>query len=164
MFTLLLLGFRLDREQPSLTLMDRMTEMTLTNLGTRLSALSGATVSVSKSGAYPEPEAASVLLLFSEGSWIRADYWRVVKSGKAGVSSFDHDQKYGLPAQIDAFQYLKQELSGRHLTQASFEPRTCDLFFSFDGDLELQVFSFTGYEVWEIHFPNGTCEYSNHAV
>jgi hypothetical protein len=136
--------------------------MIATNHEDSLSALTGATVDVSNSGAYPEPGAASVQLLFSEGSRLRADYWRIVKGGKAGVSSFDHDQKYGLPSPINSFRQLEQELQGRRVTHASLNASTCDLHFRFDGDVELQVFGFTAYEVWEIQFPNGRCEYSNH--
>jgi hypothetical protein len=35
------------------------------------------------------------------------------------------------------------------------------LQFGFEGDVEFRVFNFTRYEVWEIHFSNGTGEYSN---
>jgi hypothetical protein len=106
---------------------------------------------------------ASVQLLFSEGSRLRADYWRIVKGDKAGLSSFDHEQKYGLPAPINAFKEVEQELAGKRVTDAHFDVRTGDLCFSFEGEVEFRVFNFTGYEVWEIHFPNGTGEYSPHA-
>jgi len=32
-----------------------------------------------------------------------------------------------------------------------------------EGDLKLQILNFTGYEIWEIRFPDGTGEYSNYA-
>jgi hypothetical protein len=140
-----------------------MTHMIVANFERSLSALKGATVKVSNSDAYPEAGAASVQLLFSEGSRLRADYWRIVNRDKAGVSSFDHDQKYGLPAPIDAFQRLEDELQGKRVTGALLDARTGDLVFSFEEDLEFRVFNFTGYEVWEIHFPNGTGEYSPYA-
>jgi hypothetical protein len=125
----------------------RMAEMIAANHHDSLSALTGAAVEVSNSGAYPEPGAASVQLLFSEGSRLRADYWRIVKGGRAGVSSFDHDQKFGFPSPIDSFRQLEQDLNGRRVTNASLDARTCDLHFRFDGDVELQVFGFTSYEV-----------------
>jgi hypothetical protein len=128
-----------------------------------LSALKGSTTKVSTSAAYPEPGKASVQLLFSEGSRLRADYWRIVKRDKAGVSSFDHDQKYGLPAPIDAFQQLEGELEGKRVTDALLDARTGDLLFGFEEDVEFRAFNFTGYEAWEIHFPNGTGEYSPYA-
>jgi hypothetical protein len=36
------------------------------------------------------------------------------------------------------------------------------LVFDFDGGIALQVFNFTGYEIWEMHFPDGAVEYSNY--
>ena len=128
-----------------------------------LSSLRGATVEVSNSGLPPDPGAASVQLRFSSGTRLRVDYWRTVARGKAGVSSFDHGQRYGLPAPIDAFAELRRVLSGRSVTEARWEPSTGDLVFVFDADIEFQAFNLTGYEVWEIHFPDGTGEYSNYA-
>ena len=84
--------------------------------------------------------------------------------GDGAVSSFDHDQKYGLPAPIDAFKELEEQLEGRRVTDAFLDARTGDLLFHFEEDVEFCVFNFTGYEVWEIHFPNGTGEYSPHAI
>lgn len=46
---------------------------------------------------------------------------------------------------------------------AKWDARTGDLIFSFEPNVELQVFNLTGYEDWEIHFPDGTGEYSNFA-
>jgi hypothetical protein len=79
------------------------------------------------------------------------------------LSSFDHGQQYGLPAKIDAFSQLEQLLHDKRVTDVLLEARTGDLLFEFAGDLELRVFNFTGYEVWEIHFPDGTGEYSPYA-
>jgi hypothetical protein len=137
--------------------------MVVANFERSLSELKGASADVSKSGYYPEPGTASVELLFSEGSRLRADYWRIVKNCNAGLSSFDHDQQYGLPAKIDAFHQLEQELHGKRVADALLDAETGDLIFSFEGGLEFRVFNFTGYEVWEIHFPNGTGEYSPYA-
>jgi hypothetical protein len=137
--------------------------MVVANFEGSLSELTGSTATVSNSGAYPEPGAASVQLLFSDGSRFRADYWRIVQAGKAGVSSFDHNQKYGLLAPIDSFQQLEADLRNKRVTRALFDARTGDLNFLFEDDIELQIFNFTGYEVWEIHFRNGTGEYSPHA-
>ncbi len=44
-----------------------------------LENLRNSSVHVAPSGAYPEVGAASVRLLFSEGSTPRADYWRLSK-------------------------------------------------------------------------------------
>lgn len=79
------------------------------------------------------------------------------------MSSFDHQQKYGLPASINAFKEVEQELTGKQVTNARFDLRTGDLCFSFEGEVEFRVFNFTEYEVWAIHFPEGTGEYSCYA-
>jgi hypothetical protein len=41
--------------------------------------------------------------------------------------------------------------------------KTGDLIFRLEGDVEFQVFNFTGYEVWKVLFPSGIGEYSNYA-
>jgi hypothetical protein len=143
--------------------LDRLVTMTVENFDASLSRLKSGSVNVSDSGAFPEPGAASVQLLFSDGSRLRADYWRIVKGEKAGVSSFDHRQQYGLPSPIDAIVHLQEELQDKTVTDARLDERTGDLLFRFTGGLEFQVFNFTGSEVWEIHFPNGTGEYSPYA-
>jgi hypothetical protein len=109
--------------------------MLVTSFEGSLSSLKGATASVSNSGAYPEPGMASVQLLFSEGSRLRADYWRIVKNDRANLSSFDHAQKYGLPAPIDAFKQLEQELQGKCVVDAFLDTRTGDLQFTFEDQL-----------------------------
>lgn len=107
---------------------------------------------------------ADVRLTFSNGIKLRASYWRLIKTGEHGLSSFDHGQKYGLSAHIDAKKQLWNELKNKEVISASLENKTGDLIFEFSNMLELQVFNFTGYEVWEINFPNGNTEYSNHNV
>jgi hypothetical protein len=47
--------------------------------------------------------------------------------------------------------------------QANWDSETGDLVFEFSGGLKLQILNITGYEVWEIHFPDGTGDYSNQA-
>lgn len=106
---------------------------------------------------------ASVDLLFSNGSRLRAEYWRAIKEGKAGISSFDHRQKYGLPEPIDAIKELQEQLQDNIVTDALLDRETGDLNFQFRGSIKLQVFNFTGYEIWEISFPDGTGEYSSYA-
>ena len=112
---------------------------------------------------YPEPGQASIRVLFANGTRLRAEYWRLVISGKAGLSSFDHQQKYGLPAPIDAVKSLSETLQGKLVTHAFLDRKTGDLLFEFAGAITLQVLNFTGYEIWEINFPDGSCEYSNYA-
>jgi len=105
---------------------------------------------------------ASLELLFANGTRLTAEYWRLVIDGAAGISSFDHQQKYGLPAPIDAVKNLCETLRDKLVTNALLDQKTGDLLFDFDGNITLQVLNFTGYEIWHIHFPDGTGEYSNY--
>jgi hypothetical protein len=111
-----------------------------------------------------DPTNAAVAITFSEGTRLRTEYWRLIKSKKAYLSSFDHQQKYGLPAPIDAVDALKRELEGKALSCVRFDEETGDLQFEFANDSKFQALNFTGYEVWEISFPDGTGEYSNYAL
>jgi hypothetical protein len=88
----------------------------------------------------------------------------VIKDGKTNLSSFDHGQKYGLPAPIDAKSQLADLLNGKTCQDARCDGETADLILQFDGNTKFQVFNFTGYEIWQIHFPDGTGEYSNYAL
>ena len=134
------------------------------NLEKSLSKLKNRAVSVSASNQYPDQAGeASVQLVFADGSKLRADFWRITKGGKAGRSSFDHKQKYGLPAPIDAIAELQAQLQDRTLIKAQLDGESGDLLFDFSDNIKFRVFNFTGYEVWEIHFPDGTGEYSNYA-
>jgi len=128
-----------------------------------LGALKGNTVRTSNPERFPEPGIAPVELYFSDGSRLRTDYWRIIHDGKAQTSSFDHGQKYGLPAPIDAFARIAEALDGRTLEEAKWDSRTGDVLLLFQPNVELQVFNFTGYEDWEIHFSNGSGEYSPYA-
>lgn len=100
---------------------------------------------------------------FGDGTRLSAQFWRLIKEGKPLVSIFDHRQRYGLPAPIDAIQVLERELRGKEIADASMSTETGDLRFRFDGDLVLEVFNFTAFEIWEVVFPDGTGELSNHA-
>jgi hypothetical protein len=132
------------------------------NFEKSLSDLKHGPVRVAAPGAYPEPGCSSVQLLFANGSRLRAEYWRVTKNGRVSISSFDHEQRYGLPAPIDALKELKEHLQDKPVTDARLDGETGDLLFVFGENIKLEVFNFTGYEIWEIHFPDGTGEYSNH--
>jgi len=137
--------------------------MVVQGFSNSLASLKGAKVRTSNPEWVLEPGIAPVELHFSDGSRIRANYWRIIRAGKAQTSSFDHKQQYGLLAPIDAFARIAEELDGTYLREARWDARTGDVIFSFESDLELQVFNFTGYEDWEIHFSNGTGEYSPYA-
>jgi hypothetical protein len=132
------------------------------NLEKLLSDLRGASAVISPGNGYPEPGMASIQLLFTNGTRIQAEYWRLVIDGKTGISSFDHQQKYGLPAPIDAVNILHEAVQDRIVRRAFLDHKTGDLLFEFTGDNTLQVFSFTSYEDWTIQFSDGTAENSNY--
>jgi hypothetical protein len=129
-----------------------------TNFDEALSDLIHASVQVSAGNGYPEPGCASLVLLFANGTKLQADYWRLINDGKAGISSFDHQQQYGLPAPIDAIRELQQLIQNKLATGTRLDSETGD-----GGNIKLQILNLTGYEVWDIHFPNGAVEYSNYA-
>jgi len=128
----------------------------------KLELLTDNTVQISDSKVYPEEGQATVDIAFSNGTKLRASYWRLIKDGKQICSSFDHAQQYGLPAPINAKAELQNSLSGKKQQDAKLDNATGDLVFKFSNDTILQVLNFTGYEIWEIKFPDGTTEYSNH--
>lgn len=125
--------------------------------------LNGASVSVSANDQPSDPGEAPIEMYFSDGTKLRATYWRLIVNDKAGVSSFDHGHKYGLPAPIDAIDELNKTLCNKLVTDTSLDSKTGDIVFRFSEGVVLQVLNFTAFEVWEITFPNGACEYSNYA-
>ena len=133
------------------------------NLQDALAKLPESCVVVSAGSGFLEPGRASVSLSFVDGTSLEAEYWRPIEDGAASYSSFDHQQKHGLSEAIDAVQELRSRLSGKTLTSALHELETGDLVFGFTGATKLQVLNVTGYEIWELRFPSGAVEYSNHA-
>jgi len=130
-----------------------------------LAKLIGSTAVIIEGKLYEsEPGNPAVAITFSEGTRLRTDYWRLIRNKKASISSFDHQQKYGLPSPIDAVDTLKRELQGKAVTGVRFDEETGDLQFELANDSEFQALNFTDYEVWEISFPDGTGEYSNYAL
>jgi hypothetical protein len=132
------------------------------SLNTALSALSGSTVAVSPTDIPRDTGQAPVSVTFSSGPVLSAAYWRIITDGRAGTSSFDHEQIYGLPNAVDAVEVLGNTLTGKRLLSAFIEPSTGDLHFNFADHVTFQVFNFTGYEIWDIWFPDGAVEYSNY--
>jgi hypothetical protein len=109
-------------------------------------------------------DAVGTSLRFADGTKLQAQFWRLGKKGKPLVSIFDHRQKYGLPEPIDAIGVLKEELVGKPIVEATMNRTTGDLHFEFGGDLVLEVFNFTAYEIWQMTFADGSVEYSNYAL
>jgi hypothetical protein len=69
-----------------------------------------------------------------------------------------------LPAPIDAFRVVRDELTSKTVLDAAMDKTTGDLGLRFDGDLVLEVFNFTAFEIWAVMFPDGTVELSNCAL
>ncbi|HEY1744479.1 MAG TPA: hypothetical protein VGG18_15020 [Granulicella sp.] len=136
----------------------------LASLQNSLSKLAASSVTVSSGNGFPEPGQASVTLLFTDGTTLQAEYWRLIEGGRASVSSFDHQQKYSLPEAIDSVQILHEKLESKVVLEAVHDGETGDLLFKFTEETKLQILNVTGYEIWEIRFPDGTGEYSNYAV
>ncbi|MBV8892682.1 hypothetical protein [Bradyrhizobium sp.] len=91
---------------------------------------------------------AAVVLKFSDGTVLKANYWRLIQDGRALLSSFDHKKKYGLPAPIDAKEQLSSVLEGKICNDVQFDRETADLTLLFETT-KLQVFSFIAYD-WGI--------------
>lgn len=107
---------------------------------------------------------AAIEIEFSDKAVLRAYYWRFSCDGKATLSSFDHQQKYGLPSPIDAIERLKSALNNNFLESIKLDRETGDLLLLFKENKKLQVFNFSGYEIWSIHFSDGDQEFSNYVL
>ncbi|MEH2497814.1 hypothetical protein V1294_004293 [Bradyrhizobium sp. AZCC 1678] len=107
---------------------------------------------------------AAIVIRFSDGTVLKAQYWRLIQDGRASLSSFDHQKKYGLPAPIDAKEEVSNRLQRQVCNGVQFDSETADLTLVFGESTKLQAFNFTGHEIWEIHFPDGTGQYSNYAL
>jgi len=133
-------------------------------LAESLLKISDVSVSVTENTSPDEHGTASIFIKFVDSTKIRADYWRLILNERATLSSFDHMQKYGRPEKINAKQQLIGYLNRKICQSILFDEETGDLLLKFNESRKLQILNFTGYEVWEINFPNGTGEYSNYAV
>ena len=133
------------------------------SLQQKLQSLNSCGLRVSENHGYTGKDRASVNITFSNGTKLRADYWRVSKNGGALFSSFDHKQQYGLPMPMDAITCLKDELQKATIIEARHDLESGDLLFAFSNGAKLQVLNLSGYEIWEIHFPDGSGELSNYA-
>src|SRR5581483_2970911 len=91
-----------------------------------------------------EEGSAAIAVKFSDGTVLKFFYWRLIQDGRARLSSFDHQKKYGLPASIDAKERISAALSGKICLNVHFDGETGDLTLAFSDALRLQVFNFTG--------------------
>jgi len=140
-----------------------------TPLNERLARLHGVVVNEVKSVEFEAPPTDSIyaigtLILLSDGTRLSCQFWRLIKSAKPVVSIFDHRQKYGLPNQIDAISALQEGLEHKSVLGAYMNEETGDLRFTFSDEFVLEVFNFTGFEIWHLTFSDGTGELSNYAI
>ena len=86
---------------------------------------------------------------------VRVDcLWRIVAGGRLVRTSQDHEQRFGLPAPLDACAEAESLLGGRRVAAARVREETADLLVEFDGGLLLEVLSDSaGYEPWEFTAP-----------
>lgn len=119
---------------------------------------------VSRDSANNDVGQAAIRIEFDDKAVLTAAYWRLTCDGRAVLSSFYHQQLYGLATRIDAVEQLRSELSNNELVSIRIDPENGDLILLFADDKKLQVFNFTGYEIWSIYFPDGTQEFSNHQM
>ena len=130
----------------------------------KLAELNNSVVTVLPDDIPDENGTAAIIIRFSDGTTIKAAYWRLIQDNCTRVSSFDHRQKYGLPVPIDAKEQIARLLTGKICDSAKLNSETADIIIWFYEIIKLEIFNFTRYEIWEIHFPDGTGEYSNYAL
>lgn len=114
-----------------------------------------------KSVAKLESRDGVIILCLSEGTNISGAYWRLLGLQSERLSSFDDGMKYGLSSPIDAHKRLEEIVAGKVLVAANLALVSGDLEFEFVGGLKLQIFNFSGNEVWEVEFADGSGQLSN---
>jgi hypothetical protein len=122
--------------------------------------LKNGSVRISAVNAPSNPGNVSALLLFDNGTRLRADHWRLIKRGTEPMSSFEHLRE-STPT-VDAIAKLDEQLRAETVSTAALDKETGDLIFQFSHSIRVQVFNVAGYEAWEITFPDGTFEFSTY--
>ena len=102
-----------------------------------------------------------ITVRFSNSTYIRSSYWRLISSGTS-ISSFDHNQVYGLQNPIDAISIVREALRGKKVIFARAELESGDLVFEFEGHATFEMFNFSANEVWEIEFAGRGLYLSNY--
>lgn len=82
--------------------------------------------------------------------------WRILNHGSIAVSHDDHNQKFGLPAPIDAVESASSLLVGVKIKKVEVREGTLDILIAFAGDLRVEIIPFSsGYEGWQVTCPSG---------
>jgi hypothetical protein len=139
------------------------------DFASRLAQLRGIACAGVSAVEYEEPPTDTIYsvgtsLSLADGTKLDALFWRLTKGGRPLVSIFDHQQRYGLPAPVDAIGMLRDELVGQLIEEATMDQTTGDLHLCFPADVMFQVFNFTAFEIWDMKFPDGTGQLSNYAL
>lgn len=103
----------------------------------------------------------SIKMHLSDGVKISSTFWRLLGLQNERLSSFDDGMKYGLTSSVDSHRRLAEVVVGKALVTANFTLASGDLEFEFVGSLKLQIFNFSGNEVWEVEFAEGSGQLSN---
>jgi hypothetical protein len=91
---------------------------------------------------------------FSTGAFIMVEcVWRVVGPSIL-LTSEDHQQKFGLPAPLDAVARASELLVGDTVTEFVLREDSLDLFLTFSRNRRLDILpTSAGYEAWQIISP-----------
>lgn len=75
--------------------------------------------------------------------------WRLIVEGRIVLCDADDDQRFGLPAPVDALAAARQWLKDRTITAVVVAEITGDLKIAFDGGAVLELLNTSsGYEAW----------------
>ena len=82
--------------------------------------------------------------------------WRLLKEGRIELGQCDHNQRFGLPAPVDAPTTVLEAVKGRSIIAATVADITADLSVDFGAGVRLEVFNNSGgYEGWTLSAPGG---------
>ena len=82
--------------------------------------------------------------------------WRLVAAQGTAVTSEDHNQRFGLPAPVDAASECLNLIAMSPISSVRLEELTADLTLALGGELSLEIVTTSsGYENWQVHDPNG---------
>jgi hypothetical protein len=82
--------------------------------------------------------------------------WRLLKEGRIELGQCDHNQRFGLPAPVDAPTAVLEAVKDRAVIAATVADSTADLSIDFAAGVRLEVFNNSGgYEGWTLNTPGG---------
>lgn len=86
---------------------------------------------------------------------IEGGFWRLLKNNKIASVSYDHGQKFGLPAHIDLTEKVTEILKGKHLSELKVVETTGDLMLSVSDNIVIEIFiASSGYESYSFGINN----------